>query len=129
MPTKTLTIEQAAQVMKEALAGALPSVTTLEALAERDAIDRELEEIHAQGYRVDVSCEYLELATGTPLTFPDRTGPLALPLESLTARRIRRHLTIDERMWFNRMIAEHGEDEVLKMWASYQIQLNYARAL
>lgn len=125
----SITIEQSAQVMKEALAGALPSLTTPEALAARDAIDRELEEIHAQGQRVDVSCEYLELATGTPLTFPDRTGPLALPSEALTARAIRRHLTIDERMWFNRMIAEHGEEEVLNRWPSYEVQLNFTRAL
>ena len=47
----------------------------------------------------------------------------------LTARAIRRHLTIDERMWFNRMIGEHGEAEVLKLWPSYEVQLNFARSL
>ena len=65
----------------------------------------------------------------TPLTFPHQTKPLALPLEGLTARAIRRHLTIDERMWFNRMIGEHGEAEVLKLWPSYEVQLNFARSL
>jgi hypothetical protein len=128
-PPEALTIEQSAQIMKEALAGALPSLTTPEALAEREATDKELDEIHAKGHTVDVSCDYLDLATGTPLTFHDQTKPLALPLEGLTARAIRRHLTIDERMWFNRMIGEHGEAEVLKLWPSYEVQLNFARSL
>jgi hypothetical protein len=124
----TLTFSQYAQIMKEALAGALPSLTTPEALAKREAIEKELDEIHAKGYHVDVSSDTLDYATG-PLIFPDQTQPLALPLEGLTARAIRRHLSIDERMWFNRMIGEYGEAEVLKRWPSFEVQLNFERSL
>lgn len=126
---KTLTIHQAAQIMKEAVAGALPSLTFPAALKERDAIDKEIDAAHAREHMIDVSCDYLELATGTPLRFPDGTTPLALPLEGLTARTIRRHLTLDERLWFNRMIEAYGEEAAVKMWPSYQVQINYVRNL
>lgn len=62
-----------------------------------------------------------------PPAAPTIDDQLALPQEGLTIDAIRNHLTLDERMWFNRMLGEYGDAQMLKMWPSYQVQLNYVR--
>lgn len=57
------------------------------------------------------------------------TGELNLPKENLTLELIEQHLTFDERTWLSNMVRAYGEQHVLAMWPSYEVQINYVRNL
>ena len=59
----------------------------------------------------------------------DTSGELNVPKENLTLDLIREHLTFDERLWLENMIRAYGEQQVIKMWPSYEAQINYVRNL
>jgi hypothetical protein len=59
----------------------------------------------------------------------DTTCSLDLPKENLTVNFIRCYLSAQERLWLARMLDAHGEAEVLRMWPSYEVQINFARSL
>ena len=61
------------------------------------------------------------------LNNPDTSGELNLPKENLTLALIEQHLTFDERTWLSNMVRAYGEKEVLAMWPSYEVQINYVR--
>ena len=60
---------------------------------------------------------------------PDTSGTLNLPKENLTLEFIEQHLTFDERTWLSNMVRAYGEKQVLAMWPSYEVQINYVRNL
>ena len=59
----------------------------------------------------------------------DTSGTLNLPKENLTIALIEQHLSFDERTWLSNMVRAYGEEQVLAMWPSYEVQINYARNL
>jgi hypothetical protein len=59
----------------------------------------------------------------------DTSCPLNLPKENLTLALIEQHLTFDERTWLSNMVRAYGEKQVLAMWPSYEVQINYVRNL
>jgi hypothetical protein len=59
----------------------------------------------------------------------DTSQPLNLPRENLTLDLINQHLTFDERTWLSNMVRAYGEKQVLAMWPSYEVQINYVRDL
>jgi|RhiMethySRZTD1v2_1073278.scaffolds.fasta_scaffold545695_2 hypothetical protein len=59
----------------------------------------------------------------------DTSGELNLPKENLTIAFIEQHLTFDERTWLSNMVRAYGEKQVLAMWPSYEVQINYVRNL
>jgi hypothetical protein len=124
-----LTTRDGARIFMEATAGVAPSFLSPEALEYRAELEQELDKMEAQGIALDVSSDYLDLAEGFQPAYPDGSQPLQLPSEGLTLRKIRGHLTPDERLWLAQMIAAHGEKAVLERWPSYQMQINYVRNL
>ena len=59
---------------------------------------------------------------------PD-SAELNLQKENLTLDLIEQHLTFDERVWLSNMVRAYGEEQVLAMWPSYEVQINYVRNL
>ena len=63
------------------------------------------------------------------LNKPDALQELNLPKDNLTLDLIEQHLTFDERIWLSNMVRAYGEEQVLAMWPSYEVQINYVRNL
>ncbi|MEO7858968.1 MAG: hypothetical protein ABIU05_00770 [Nitrospirales bacterium] len=71
----------------------------------------------------------MENRTMEDLNKPDTSEVLNLPKDNLTLDLIRQHLTQDEQRWLTNMVRAYGEQQVLAMWPSYEVQINYVRNL
>jgi hypothetical protein len=129
----SLTVDQMSTITKEILLNLPPSVTTEEALEHRRQVEVELAEMRAKGIAPDLPYDFDDLGDDLDIqeqapSEPDALPPLAVE-PPLTLAKIRSHLSMDERLWLARMIAAYGEEEVLRMWPSYEVQINFARSL
>jgi hypothetical protein len=59
----------------------------------------------------------------------DTSGILNVPKDNLSLDVINQHLTVDEQLWLSSMVRAYGEKQVLAMWPSYEVQINYVRSL
>lgn len=127
-----LNTSELSRITKEIILGLEPTLTTPEALEMRRKTAENLAQMKRDGIMPDLPYDFDDLPPlppppSAPHAVPTIDDQLALPQEGLTIDAIRDYLTFDERMWFNRMLGEYGEAQMLKMWPSYQVQLNYVR--
>jgi hypothetical protein len=98
----------------------------------RTKIAEDLVKMRKAGIMPDISydVEFTEddlPAAAAPIT--DYSDPIHLATDGLTIRKIQDVLSPAERLWAYRMIEAHGEEAFLKMWPSYEVQLNFERSL
>lgn len=129
-PQPLLSVGQLSRITKELILNLPPTNTSMEAMEVRRDIEADLIQMRQDGIMPDLPYDFDFDDTpppAAPPAAPTIDDQLALPQEGLTIDAIRDHLTFDERMWFNQMLGEYGEAHMLKMWPSYQVQLNYVR--
>ncbi len=127
-----LTVNQLSTITKELILNLPPNNTSQEAMAAREVRALELAEMREQRIVPDLIYDFFS-DDDDPL--PVATAPAAakkpirLAVESLTIPKIQAVLTADERLWLCRMIEVHGEEAILRLWPSYEVQINFARSL
>lgn len=121
-----LTGKQRMQIFQEVIRKAVPSLTTPEAEEYRRELAEEVAEMERDGIVPEMPFDLFDDDDPLPLTPSD---PLPLNSHARSIYEIRQSLTVDERLWLAQMIEAHGEAEVVKLWPSYCVQLQFARSL
>ena len=122
-----LTGKQRTQIFKEVVLKAVPSITTPEAEEYRRELAEEVAEMEKEGIVPEMPVDLSDDDDPLPLTAAPDPGPLDPTATTLIG--IRRNMTIDERLWLGQMIEAHGEAEVIRMWPSLIVQLEFSRSL
>lgn len=122
-----LTTRESNQILKELIMKLPPTLMTEEAQAYRAEVSAELIEMERDGIVPELSYDLSDDDDPLPLTAAPDPGPLDPTATTLIG--IRRNMTIDERLWLGQMIEAHGEAEVIRMWPSLIVQLEFSRSL
>lgn len=127
-----LSTNQLSRITKELILNIPPTLTTPEAIEAREAIAKDLAQMRKDGIMPDLPYDPFDDDDPQPaarLTAPDYSEPLSLAPDGLSIQKILAVLSADERLWLGRMIEANGEEEFLRMWPSYEVQINYVRNL
>lgn len=122
-----LTVSQMSRITKEVILGLPPTLTTEEALAFRAEVAEDLKKMEQQGIVPELPYDFD--MDDEPPSYPEEasSSPGELNPNAKSLAEIRRGLTTDERLWLASMIEAHGEEQVIKMWPSYCVQIEYVR--
>ena len=129
---RMLSTNQLSRITKELILNLAPTNSTPEAIEAREAIAKDLAQMRKDGTMPDLPYDPFDdddlLPAASP-TAPDYSEPLNLAPEGLSIQKILAVLSADERLWLGRMIEANGEEEFLRMWPSYEVQINFVRIL
>ncbi len=127
-----LSTNQLSRITKELILNIQPTLTTSEAIEAREAIAKDLAQMRKDGIMPDLPYDPFDDDDPQPVarpTAPDYSEPLNLAPDGLSLQKILAVLSADERLWLGRMIEATGEEEFLRMWPSYEVQINFVRSL
>ncbi len=127
-----LSTNQLSRITKELILNIPPALTTPEAIEAREAIAKDLAQMRKDGIMPDLPYDPFDDDDPQPAarpTAPDYSEPLNLASDGLSIQKILAVLSADERLWLGRMIEANGEEEFLRMWPSYEVQINFVRSL
>ena len=127
-----LSTNQLSRITKELILNIPPTLTTPEAIEAREAIAKDLAQMRKDGIMPDLPYDPFDDDDPQPVarpTAPDYSEPLNLAPDGLSIQKILAVLSADERLWLGRMIEATGEEEFLRMWPSYEVQINFVRSL
>lgn len=127
-----LSTNQLSRITKELILNLAPTNSTPEAIEAREAIAKDLAQMRKDGTMPDLPYDPFDDADLLPAaspTAPDYSEPLTLAPEGLSIQKILAVLSADERLWLGRMIEVNGEEEFIRMWPSYEVQINFVRSL
>lgn len=127
-----LSTNQLSRITKELILNIQPTLTTSEAIEAREAIAKDLAQMRKDGIMPDLPYDPFDDDDPQPVArpnAPDYSEPLNLAPDGLSLQKILAVLSADERLWLGRMIEATGEEEFLRMWPSYEVQINFVRSL
>lgn len=127
-----LSTNQLSRITKELILNIPPTLTTSEAIEAREAIAKDLAQMRKDGIMPDLPYDPFDdddPQTVARPTAPNYSEPLNLAPDGLSIQKILAVLSADERLWLGRMIEATGEEEFLRMWPSYEVQINFVRSL
>jgi len=125
-----LTVGQMGKITKEVLLNLPPTLTTWEALLLRAATESNIEDMRRQGLAVEIPYDFGDDDDNQVLgiSASDCSQPVRVD-GSPTLAKILPKLSVDEQLWLARMVHAYGEAQVLSMWPSYEVQINFARGV
>jgi hypothetical protein len=125
-----LSVSEMSRITKEVILRLPPTLTSKEALAFRAEVADDLAEMERQGIVPDLPYDF-DMPDDPPADPPEEASAPSGELNpnATSLAEIRRSLTLDERLWLGQMIEAHGEAEVIRMWPSLIVQLEFSRSL
>ena len=125
-----LTVGQMSRITKEVVLKMPPTLTTWEALQFRAETECEIEEMRRDGIAPDLPYDFDDDDRQEESSHREPDGSRPVMVEGHpTLAKILPELTVEERMWLASMVQAYGETQVLSLWPSYEVQINFARGI